>query len=383
MSFSRTYWLCAMAACAALLSGCKPQQGPPVQAAEAPPVSAATMTVEPRPFTSIIPATGSLISRSRVEVRAETFGRVLKFPKEEGERVRAGEPMIWVEEDNYRLALKQAESSVQVAEVGIARAKVLAVHAQTELDRAQNLIKSGGITEKDLKLAIVTEQDGRSQVRLAEAQLEQAKTAVDMARKKLADTLIRAPVDGEIQKKHVNVGAYVEAPTPVFVLVDNSRLELEVPVPAAELARVRTGMLVKFRVNSYPDQQFEGRVIEIGAAVDAQSRAANIRIRAPNAGGKLKAGMFAEGEIVTDVAKSALVIPTAAIYRNDQMAGEGSVFVIDNGRASKRNVKLGRQLDGSVEIASGLKQGDVLITEQSLELADGVRVEARKATHAP
>lgn len=379
----RSFCVALAAALAAALAGCRPQTEGPVQAAEAPPVVAPAIVVRPQPFTAVIPVTGSLISRTRVEVRAETFGRVLRFPKEEGERVRAGEPMIWVEEDNYRLALKQAESSVQVAEAGVARAKVMAEHAQNELDRAQNLIKSGGITEKDLKLAIVTEQDARSQVRVAEAQLEQARTAVEIAHKKLADTVIRAPVDGEIQRKYVNAGAYVEAPTPVFVLVDNSRLELEAPVPASELAQVRPGMRVNFRVSSYPDQRFEGRVVEIGPAVDAESRAAKVRIAAPNAGGRLKAGMFAEGEIVTGVSKSALVIPSAAVYRDDKASGEGSVFVISEGRAVRRKLRLGRQLDGTAEVASGLKAGDVLITEQSLELAEGVRVQAREQKAAP
>jgi RND family efflux transporter MFP subunit len=373
--------LCSL--CMLLLGGCRSREAPAVQAAEAPPVLAAAMPVEPRPFTAIVPVTGSLISRTRVEVRAETFGRVLKFPKEEGERVRAGETVVWVEEDNYRLALKQAESSIHVAEAGVARAKVMAAHALNELDRAQNLIKSGGITEKDLKLAIVTEQDAESQVRVAEAQLDQARTSVEIARKKLADALIRAPVDGEIQKKHVNVGAYVEAPTPVFILVDNSRLELEAPLPASDLAQVRPGMRVTFTVSSYPDQRFEGRVIEIGPAVDADSRAAKVRIQVANTGGRLKSGMFAEGEIATDVAKSAIVIPTSAVYRNEKASGEGSVFVIADGHAVRRKLKLGRQLEGIVEVASGLNRGDVLITEQSLELAEGVRVQAREAQHVP
>jgi RND family efflux transporter MFP subunit len=366
---------------AILTSACREKAGATVQANEAPPVIAAAMAVQPRPFNAVVSVTGSLVSRTHVEVRAETFGRVLKFTKEEGDAVRAGEPILWVEEDNYRLALKQAESAVQVAEAGLARSKVLAVHAQQELDRAQHLILSGGITDKDLKLAVVTEQDGRSQVKVSEAQLDQARTAVDLAKKKLADTVVRAPVDGEIQKKFVNTGSYVEAPTPVVVIVNNQRIELEALIPASELGQVRGGMRVTFKVNSFPDKTFEGRIIELAPAVDAESRSAKVRIQVPNSNGLLKAGMFVEGEILTGVTKSAIVVPAAALHRDESRAAEGMVYLIDNGRAIRRKVMVGREYDGSVEIAAGLKTGEMLITEQSLEVAEGVRVQARENGH--
>lgn len=367
---------------AMLISGCRTDKAnATVEAKETPPVMAAATAVQPRPFNAVVPVTGTLVSRTHVEVRAETFGRVVKFTKEEGDPVRAGEPILWVEEDNYRLALKQAESAVQVTEAGLARSKVLAVHAQQELERAQNLIKSGGITDKDLKLAVVTEQDARSQVKVSEAQLDQARTAVDLAKKKLADTVVRAPVDGEIQRKMVNTGSYVEAPTPVFAIVNNQRIELEALIPASELGQVRGGMRVTFKVSSFPDKTFEGRIVELAPAVDAESRSAKVRIQVPNPTGLLKTGMFAEGEILTGVTKSAIVIPSTAVHRDENQAAQGVVFVIENGRAVRRKVMVGREYDGTVEISAGLKPGDVLITEQSLEVAEGVRVEARGNGH--
>lgn len=373
----RTVLLLTIAAGVALTTGCRSQRSTVQAAAEAPPVPAATVTLQARPFAATIPLTGTLVSRTRVEVRAETTGRVTKFPKEEGDSVRAGEPILWVEQENYRLSVKQAESAVAVSDAALARSKVLATHAQTELERAENLIKSGGITDKDLKLAGVTEQDARSQVRLSEAQLEQARAALDVARKKLADSTVIAPVNGEIQRKAVNVGYYVEPPTPVVVLVDNSHLELEAPVPSTELAQVRPGMRVTFTVNSYPNEKFEGRVLELGATVDAESRSAKIRVQVPNPGGRLKAGMFAEGDILTGVESQAIVVPAAALYR-DERGGEATVYVVEKGRAARRKVTIARERDGSVEIASGLKPGDRIVAEQSLEIADGVRVQTRE-----
>ena len=370
-----TLW---MALFAILLTGCKKSAEKTVQAAEDPAVRASIVAVAARPFTSSVPVTGTLVSRTRVEVKAETTGRVIAFAKEEGDRVRAGELLLQVKKDDLELAVRQAASGVQVAEAGVARAKVLASHAQLELERAQNLIHSGGITDKDYKLAIVTEQDARSQVSVADAQAAQARAALDVARKKLADTSVHAPVDGEIQKKSVNVGGYVEPSTPVATLVDNNRLELEATLPSSELAQVRSGMTVEFGVNSFPGERFRGTVVEMGPAVDAESRSAKLRVRVPNPGGKLKAGMFADGRALTGVTSSAIVIPASALYRDEKNPGEAAVFVVEGGKAVRRKVTLARERDGQVEIAAGLKDGDRLIAEQSIELADGVRVETRE-----
>jgi len=337
------------------------------------------LQIRTQPFAATVAITGTLVSNSRVDVKAETTGRVVKFPKEEGEFVAAGEPVAWVDEENYRLALRQAQAAVAVAEAGLARAQVAEAHSRSELERARNLLKSGGITDKDLKAAEMAEQDARAQTKLAAAQLEQAKAALAAAEKKLRDTVIRAPVAGEIQRKYVNTGTYVEPPTPVVTLVDNSRLELESLVPSSSIAPIRAGQQVTFTVNAFPGETFEGRVIEINPAVDADSRSAKVRIRVNNASGKLRAGMFAQGEVLTGMKPAAIVIPASAVYRDDRSAKASYVFVVEDNRAARRAVQIGRERDSTLEVVEGLKPGDLLIAEQSIEVADGVRVEPASA----
>ena len=359
------------------LCGCRKQEDGTAAASSAPPpVQIKVLRVEPRAFTASVAVTGTLVSRTSVEVKAQTTGRVLRFPKEEGERVSAGEALLWVDEENYKLALRQAESAVQVAEAALERARVLASHNEAEYERARNLLKSGGITDRDLKAAEIAGRDSKAQESLAAAQLEQARASVAVARTQMRDTVISAPVAGEIQRKYVNPGAYVEPATPVFALVDNSRLELESPVAAAELAPIRPGQRVPFRVSSFPGRTFEGAVVEILPAVEAESRSAKVRIRVNNPGGRLKAGMFAEGEIVTGVNPRAIVLPAAAVYRSDAGARSSYVFAVEDGKARRRRVALGREQDGVLEIADGLQAGDLVAAEQSIELADGVPVQA-------
>jgi len=165
--------------------------------------------VEARPFAAAVAVTGTLVSRSSVDVKAETIGRVTRFPKEEGDAVAAGEAVVWVDAENYRLGVRQAETAVEVAEAALERALVLETHSRQEMDRARNLLSSGGITDKEFKAAGVAERESAAQVALARAQLEQARAALEVARKRLRDAVIRAPVAGEIHRKFLNAGAYV------------------------------------------------------------------------------------------------------------------------------------------------------------------------------
>jgi RND family efflux transporter MFP subunit len=207
--------------------------------------------------------------------------------------------------------------------------------------------------------------------------VDQARAAVESAEKRIRDTVIHSPVAGVIQKKFVNPGAYVEAPTALFTVVDNTRLELNSPVAAADLAAIRTGQPVRFNVNSYPGETFSGRVLEISPEVEAETRSVKVRIAVSNPGGKLKAGMFAEGEVLTGATIQALLVPASAVYRDDRSSKSSYVFVVADGKAAKRQVRIGQEIPGKLVIAEGLKAGDVLISEQSIEIADGVRVTPR------
>jgi len=363
---------------AAVLPGCRSNEAAtPVHASGPAAVTATVLTVASEAFRATIPVTGTLVSRSRVEVKAEVIGRVTRFDKEEGAHVQAGEAVAFVNDENYQLTLRQAETGVKVAEASIERATMVESHARSELDRAEHLLKSGGITDKDLKAAQLAEQDAMAQVTIAKAQMEQARATLDLAQKHIRDTVIRAPISGEIQHKAINTGAYVEAPTAVMTIVDNQRLELECPVASADMAPLRAGQRTTFAVNSYPGVTFEGKVIEVNPAVDEQTRSAKVRIQVDNSGGKLKAGMFAQGEILTGVDASAIIIPSSAVYRDDRSAKSAYVFLLQDGKAARRDVRLGRERDSKLEVVEGLKPGDRVVSEQSIEIAEGVPVQPR------
>ena len=361
---------------AVLLAGCgdrKPTSA--AAAAERPPLRIPVIRVETRPFTTAVAITGTLVSPSTVIVKAETTGRILKFPKQEGDGVSAGEPVVWVDESHERIAVRQAESALALAEIAVERARVLQGHNRSEYARAQNLLQSGGITDRDYKAAQLADRDSEAQVGLAMAQVEHARSQLAAAKKMLQDSIVRAPVAGEIESKTAAEGGYVEPPTPVFSIVDNSRLELECLVATANLGDIRAGQQVRFTVNTFPGQTFEGRVIETSPTVQAETRSAKVRVRVDNAVRRLKAGMFVEGEIVTGLRRDAILIPAAAVYRDDGSAKSAWVFVVEGERALKRMITVGRERDSMLEVVDRLRPGDILVAEQSIQLADGVRVQ--------
>lgn len=338
-------------------------------------VRIAAVRVQREPFPSTVAITGTLVSRASVTVKAETTGRVTLITKDEGESVRAGEPVVFVDDAHQKIALRQAESAVMVAKAAYDRAIVLESHSRNEWTRAQNLLKSGGITDRDYKSAEIATREAAAQVALCSAQVEQAQSQVDAAKKRLEDTVVRAPVAGEIQAKITAAGAYVEPPTPVFSVVDNGQLELETMVAAVNLGEVRNGQLVKFGVSTFPGQSFEGRVIDMSPAMQADTRSGKVRVRVTSSAGRLRAGMFVQGEILIDAHREGILLPADAAYRDDRSARTAYVFVVENGRAVKRNVSIGAERGAMLDIVEGLKAGDVVAAEQSIELADGVPVQ--------
>ena len=143
----------------------------------------------------------NLHTLSTVEIKPEVGGRLLAVYFSEGDFVRKDQLLAEIDPVNYRLSYDQAMAVLRVAEAGLERARVSEEHAKTEKERADNLLKSGGITQKDQQAAFTGIKEAESQVHLAEAQCGQARAALAIAEKALKDCKIYAPADGHVQNK--------------------------------------------------------------------------------------------------------------------------------------------------------------------------------------
>jgi RND family efflux transporter MFP subunit len=202
-----------------------------------------------------------------------------------------------------------------------------------------------------------------------------------MAETRLAKAVLRAPIDGVVAVRNVNVGDYVEnmgSPAPMFRIVDNRVLELTANVPSARMAALKVGQPFAFTSDALPGREFAGKVSFINPAADEASRTVKVKAEVPNADETLKAGLFVKGRIVTGRRPGVLVVPRSALVSWDTVSRQGGVFVVEGGVARRVSVETGAAPGDAVEVVKGLSAGQEVVTRGGFNLRDGDKVLAAK-----
>lgn len=330
--------------------------------------------VQTREWIATVPISGSLHSLSMVDVKPEVGGRLIAVHFKEGDLVRKDQLLAEIDPSNYQLAYDQAAAALAVAQAGLERAKVSAEHAKTEKERADNLLRNGGITQKDHLAATTGVKEADSQVRLAEAQCGQARAALAIAGKALKDCKILSPAQGHVQKKDLDQGSLVAPGVPLCTLVDNSRLELEAVIPSYQLAAVRPGQRATFVTPTWGERQFEGTVSAINPAVESDNRSVKVMLNIANPGGELRSGMYSRGEIITGRESNAAVIPRDSLIPEKEGSDNAGIYVVKDGKAHRINVQIGGSQQELVWVKRGLVSGELVITEIGPSLKEGAKV---------
>lgn len=306
-------------------------------------------------------AVGSLEARARVEIRPEISGRVTAILFEEGQDVDEGQVLLRLDENKLR------------AEVGAARAAVTRAEAefdnlQRQVERNDSLLAQGAISQQAY-------DDLHTRFASARAGLEEARADLSLRREDLEDATVRAPFDGRIGAREIDLGDYVSVGDPLFTVVDDDPLEIRFSVPERYLGRLHTGSPVEVTVQSMPDRTFEGQVGFVSPYVDPASRTVALKAQIPNPDSELTAGQFAN-VVLQLQRRPAVVVPEAAILSRQS----GSfVFVAEGGRAALQEVQTGLRRDGMVELRSGVAAGDTVIVAGYQRLSDGSLVSATTA----
>jgi len=305
------------------------------------PVRVAPVTVQALEET--IEISGSLASPEDSTIAAEVDGKLVGLRVDLGDRVRRGEMLARVNPDEYRFRMEQAEAQRQQAEANLRRVEQL---ARSEMVAAQQL------------------DDARSAA-------AQARAMADLAKKKFADTEVRAPFDGAIAKRNVSAGEYVRVGQPLFEVVILDPLKITGEVPERYLSEVRAGDEVEAHVDAFPGRGFAGKISRISPAVNPQSRAFTVEARIGGAG-VLKPGLFAKVHLHRAGKQPATLVPEAAVTA---FAGVSKVYVIVGGLAHERPVEVVRHLEGGQAVVKGqLQTGEQVAVAGVARLADGVPV---------
>ncbi len=331
-----------------LLTGCGSGGGPPAGQ----PVEVITGKPDPVAVEETLAAVGTIEANERVELKPEAPGLIEAVGFVEGQRVQKGQRLFELDSRKETAALAQAE-----AEASLAR---------SNLERARQLAGTRAISKQE-----VEQLESQLAVREAIARVEQ---------ERLEDRRILAPFDGVMGPRLVSPGQYVAPGLPLATLVDDSQVKVRCRLPERQLASLRPKQTGRVRVNAYPDAVFEGTVDLIDPEVDPATRTVEVRLVTPNVDGRLRPGMFARVELVTGQRDQALVIPESALVAT---LDAFSVYVVDQGTARQRPVKIGVRLPGKAEILEGLGSGDEIVVSGLQNIVDGSPVKAVAAPVVP
>ncbi len=303
---------------------------------------------------------GALFAHETVSLSNKQDGYVSTVRVDFGDEVRRGQLLAQMEREELALQVDSAESAVKQAEAMYIRAKA-------ENQRIQELFAEQIIPPQRRDTA-------EAEYKVAAAQVETAKKALALAKKRLRDTRIVSPVNGFIQQRFANPGEYKQAASKLLEVVVVNPLKMRAPVPERFAAVARIGMAIHVEVEALPGEIFEGRLTRMAAQVDHRTRTLLIEAEIPNPDRKLRPGYFAH---ITGVLgeEEALFIPRVGLSR---FAGVERVFVVQDNVIVSREVRSGVEDGEWIEIAEGLAQDEVIAVSRLNRLADGIAVQIKR-----
>ena len=375
------------------------QEAAVAPASETRTVDATTVVAVERPISRFVAVSGTLAAQEQADVAAEIAGRVIATPVERGTRVGAGGALVQIADTEVQAQMDEAaanaaqiEARLGVAGGGtfdvervpeVANARASSELAQAEFARARMLVEKKLLAQADFDRSRAQADASGRQYEIARNGSEQqyqsllaARARLALARKALADTIVRAPFDGVVDQRLVSIGDYVTRGTKVASVMRISPMRVELTVPGQYISAIAAGRSVSLEVDAYPGRTFTGRIRFVSPAVKADSRAFIIEAIVPNDSGELKPGLFATARIEQASQTPAVLVPFVAV-RTD--AGTARVFVVTSaGAAEERIVTIGERVGDLVEVVSGIKAGDAVATSNVLQLADGMRIAGKR-----
>ena len=317
---------------------------------------------------------GALKPIAQVDVVSKMTGRIDQLSAEIGDWVQKGTLIAKVDEDEVRQQVNRAAAALEVAKASLSQKQTDLEILKKELDRTVELHENQLIPRRDLDTAEARYRGAIAQEKLAEAQIDQAQAELRELRVRLDNTRILAPISGLVGKRHLDNGALVNPSMPVVSLVDLSTMVMEINAPEKDLVKIRAGLEANIVLDAYPEQKFKGRVIRLSPILDPATRTGSVEVEVPNPKMMLKAEMFARVELDLGTRHNTLLVPREALVSHDQQRG---VFKLQDDIARFQPVDAGVAQGGEVEVISGLKEGEAVITLGVNLVKNGDRVQLR------
>jgi len=277
----------------------------------------------------------------QVDILTKVSGQVVKLPVEEGVRVKKGDLLAELYEAELKIEFIKTEVSMETD--------------KTMLDRAQNMLNKNLIAEENYEMTRL--------------QYESSKAAHDAARLQLEYTNVRAPFNGVVTVRNIELGQRVNVNQSLFVIADFNPLRAKIYVPEKNIGQIYEGQKAKITIEAKPGVIFSGVVKMISPVVDPSSGTSKVTIEIEDNKGNLKPGMFASVFITTETHHDALIIPKKALILESDL---DQVYIYQDGSARKVNLQVGFTAGVDLEVLSGLEEGDLVVTAGQDGLREGL-----------
>lgn len=377
------------------LVGCSKQAPPPAAKAEGP-LAVRTAVAKAREVQRIVESVGTFYPMEEAIISAEIEGRAEEVRHDLGDLVNAGEVLVRIndEEQRYQVAQSEAQLRQSLERLGlktdkerltdareapdVRRAQAELFEAEQRLKRMKSLVDQNIGAKSDLDQATSRQQAMKAaydstinQTRNLMQEVERFKAVLDLQRKKLRDTTVKAPFKAFVKERQVTVGQYLRANSPLFVLVKTDPIRLRVEIPERMAPWIKLNQLVDISVEAFQGRKFQGKIWRIAPTVDQNKRTFVAEVLVNNELGELKSGSYAKAYVPTSHSEKVTVLPQRAVY---YVMGANKAFVVKDGVVESREVKLGDRFETDVEILEGVEDGEIVALTQLAKLDTGVKV---------
>lgn len=385
-------WILVIAVLVALIALARPAYRLWIEPLTVPEVRIATATAEsPTESAALLTATGYVVAQRQAAVTSKITGRLAELKVREGTRVSAGELIARLENRDFLARLEEARRAIEVARATHQESLAREFEARREFERQDHLLRERVSSQADYDAAEARYKVARAQVESTAATIPRAEAAVTVAEVDLESTRIYAPFDGVVTTKSAEVGeivAPVSAGGPargnsVVLIADMDSLEAEVDINESNIGRVRIGQPAEIVLDAYPDSRYRGTLRQIVPTADRQKATVEGKVAFLEKGGEVLPEMsvrvtfLADAELAASTGRPRVFVPRNAIVTRE---GRLSVLVVRGGTAEVVPVQTGPEIEGRVEILSGLRGGEKIVLDAPDRVGNGSRVRTRAAS---
>lgn len=366
--------------------------------------------VHKQDLTSSVSASGEVKPKKNINISAQVPGRIIKIGVVEGQEVKAGDFLLKLDSTQYEANADRDRNFIQAAKADLIQAEARQARDKSAYDRQRKLYEEQLISKDQLESVKLEYDVSLAQANAIRFQIKQAEANLKSTLDNLNKTIFNAPIDGIITSLKVEegetaiIGTMNNPGTVLMTLADLSIMEVEVQVDETDVVGVKLGQGADVRVDAYPDTVFKGKVTEIGSSAltkvtgsstTQEARDFKVVVTLENPSQRLKPGLSASADVITARKNAVLAVPISSLVLRDKPAAAGDkpgakkeeegVYIVENSRVKFRPVEKGISGGMNMEIVSGLKENQEIVTgpyASLRELKDGIliRTEVKKET---